>query len=445
MKKTGFIVFLFILISMSGTVFFYEKNVNNQHEDRYNREQETASSPVQQQIFLSQKELIDKVKNYYDIRPDKQYEDNLGDKNLSVRKFLDKVNQLFREGWENRGFLEIDMLTQRFIASPEISRTEKVYALWSAAANAETNFQYRYFIDSLSSLSPVELTDEIVAGYYSTDSTERKVGLLRLMGTIPGAMNPSVQTEDQIQYINDQMAKVRSVIENDIQATDNSLLFEELVYLHPNFSPDSETVSLFKKLFNSKNLVLNKEEKLDIMVDVSFGTHKMQNAFIPQLLEEISSLGSEDTEADNIHHPSGERFVALLANAPKEGISTKVIPDIKKFIEEMEPNELEIVDEPMKYGNWVKSFLKYGDKLLEDEATAMTDFIFGLDDPVRAAALVSVANEEILLKTIHDERLPSFLDGLQSALQNQNSISASGHELIREELDMLLEIPIPEK
>ena len=438
MKKIGIAIML-LLVAMGGFVLFYGKDAYNQYALQDERPGENDIKPGQYVDLLSKDEFIEQISDYYDIKLDKPKspDEQAGvSDSVSVRLFIDEVNKSIHEGWENRDFSGIDLLTQRFLSSPEVSRAEKIYVLWSIIGNTRTDFQYRYFVDALSSLSPVELADEIIDAYYSAGSTEKKIGLLRLMETFPDAANPSVQTEHQLQYVGEQMVKVRGVLEKEIQANDNELIFEESVSMYERFAPENSAVSLLQELFVREDLVLGQEEKLHVMIGLSFGTHERQNTFMPQLLREIGNFEPDGSGDDNEHHPK-DRYVALLADFKREWMSNDVVPEIREFLEKNEPGESDLIDDPMKYEYWVRTSIRYGVEQPENEAAAMTDFIFGLDDPVRMAALTSVANQEVTDEIMHDERLPSLVKELQSALQEQNNMSASKRELIMEELDRI--------
>ena len=274
MKKFSVIVVL-LLIAVGAFAFFYGKDVDNQYilQDKHLSENNIA--PGEYVKPLSKEELIEQITDYYDVRSDKPIPHNEQegvDNDVSVRLFVDEANNSIRDGWENGVFSEIDLLTQRFLSSPESSRAEKIYALWSVVSNAITDFQYRYFVDALISLSPVELADEIIDAYRSTTSITRKIGLLRLMGSFPDVANPSVQTEQQLQYVGDQMAKVRGVFEEEIRANDNELILEEIVHMYPNFAPEKAAVSLLQDLFGREDLVLGQEEKFSAMIELADST-----------------------------------------------------------------------------------------------------------------------------------------------------------------------------
>ena len=70
----------------------------------------------------------------------------------------------------------------------------------------------------------------------------------------------------------------------------------------------------------------------------------------------------------------------------------------------------------------------------------MVDFIFELNEPFRASALASVIKDEAMEEFIHDKRLQSFMEKLQSALQEQNDMTAPKRNLIREELDNIKQV-----
>ena len=317
MKKTSIVIVL-LLVAVGSFVLFYGKDVNNQYilQDKYLGE--NGIVPGQYVKFLSKDEFIQEISDYYDVRLDKPKarDEQAGvDNSVSVRLLVDEANKSIRDGWENGDFSGIDLLTQRFLSSPEASRAEKIYALWSIVGNARTDFQYRYFVDALISLSPVELADEIIDAYRSAGSITRKIGLLRLMESFPDAANSSVQTEQQLQYIGDQMAKVRGVFEEEIRANDNELILEEIVHMYPNFAPEKAAASLLQELFDREDLVLGQAEKYSAMIGLSFRTHETQNTLMPQLLREIRNLELDDGAGDdNVMSPK-DRYVALLAES----------------------------------------------------------------------------------------------------------------------------------
>ena len=157
---------------------------------------------------------------------------------------------------------------------------------------------------------------------------------------------------------------------------------------------------------------------------------------MPQLLREIDNLEQDNGGGgDNVMSPK-DRYVALLAEIKREWISNDVIPDIREFLKKNEPGESDILEDPMKYEYWVQTSIRFGIEPPVNEAAAMVDFIFELNDPFRASALLSVIKDEVLEEFIHDKRLHSFMEELQSALQEQrDNMTASKRKLIREGLD----------
>lgn len=208
----------------------------------------------------------------------------------------------------------LDVQIVKFITSKKIPRNKKISTLLSLLYKYETDeVKFLYILDSLATLKPIEITDQILAIYKPDMSNDRKVHILSLLEEATNIKNPSKQTPEQVSYINTNISKIQDFVSQQINIEQNPLIQYNILSSYTRIIPTEQKTQVLLSLLTGQYKNIPKEETGKLAASLIMDTPSVQDSMILTLLDEESQFNPAVYE----------RIIAELSD---ESINIKLTP-----------------------------------------------------------------------------------------------------------------------
>lgn len=151
---------------------------------------------------------------------------------------------------------EIDVKIHQFLFDNAIPREQKIGALWKLALDSEDNVNKQdYLIDTLDSLCPIELTDELIEYNKLCTTDNCAVKTLDLLANL--VMMPASDYEHftplELEWMNNKIRKIEGVFERSLNTASSEPIFEKTVAELPQIFGNEKATQLLDRLPEPKS------------------------------------------------------------------------------------------------------------------------------------------------------------------------------------------------
>lgn len=398
-----------------------------------------------EQRYLDAEELKMKMVDYFDINGDptveKSHNSNAGAE--SIKRQLKILKDVLKS--KTAGLAERDNAFIAFLENNNIARADKVSGLWSLAKSMGLeNADGIFTLDYLSTLHPIELSDELINQFNSVSTTGVKLRIMDVLYESLDITNPDIQNAEQLAAIEEKFDIIQDFFYDQLQSTANNDIFKESVTLYSRMaSPDDSRAVVSAAMAGEYNSgKMDAPAGMSLLTELAVSSSESQTQMLPELLDSLRS-GSLELEAKE----SVESILISAANADLEqGIFSEnefARSEIVNYLSENEPvlqAQLEPGDDFEKYYSWVsaRSKLESGPEsgVSQNPGASLANEALLQGNPIKISSIVLYSDDQVLSEIRQAAEYGNMLNTLKLALNDQ-SISGTSRTVIEEALGTL--------
>jgi len=391
--------------------------------------------------YLSATELPKKLSDFYQVEAFKEknsHTSSLKEKNDKSRlnetyQALEEIKKLLQD---EVSIIQIDKKIISLLEDNTITRNKKIDGLWDLVLSFGISSEKGiYLLDYLSTLLPIELTDELISNYYSISDINTKMKLMDVLYTSLDIANPEVQNEEQLNYIASQYLIIQDFIYEQLSNTSNNDVFTTALSLYTKVASPEQTQEVITSVLNGsygdKNI--NKEQALNLMTESALSTYESQNYTLPSI---ISSL-----ETEIVNDDVKKSFSQNIINAINAGIiSDENKEQLSYYLKNQEPELYISKDIPIEnmeeYYNWAKAITNLNSNTHTEIIQKLADKAISEDNLLKSSAIILYSDEDLIYLIRESRGYQNISNRLNIALSS-NDISNDSKIIIQDAIKVI--------
>ena len=211
--------------------------------------------------FIAVSEVLKKDKDFYNIAIPRKASTKNKKPNSATNKFLQQIEKIILGKYPNIHML--DNAIHSLLANENISRVDKINGLWLMLDDIGFKSEKsEYLLDALSTLLPIELTDQFIDTYRDVDNLNVKIKLINILTTSIGIANPRMQNTERLNFISEKIEEIQSFLKEDILHEQDPRLLSEGIHAYAEISDIEDVQELIDYLENNPNTKMLKKDEL---------------------------------------------------------------------------------------------------------------------------------------------------------------------------------------
>lgn len=383
--------------------------------------------------FVEEVEVRKQSRNFYQINTKKKKKSLVAssvkkDANTTEVYFARLRNILLSE--DSDGNL-LDKSMNDFLLNIEISRSDKIDRLWKLVKAIGMGSQKSaYLLDSLGTLLPVELTDELIDTYDDEVPSFAKIKILDMLSNNTDIANPDLQNKERLDFIAEKIRTIQSFLKDDVMREDDSGVFIAGVQAFANISEAEDIQELIEVAKQGKHKdLIEKGELANILSEAAISTGDTQAEMLPDLIDSMQVIKSEDSKQK-------EDFNTMILESLDAGVLTaQSQQELVDYLHNQEP-ELQIektvsVKEISKYYLWAKSNSK-----IEGSGIGLEKIAIEESNPLKVSSILLYADRDIIRKIKTSSNQLDIFNRLEAALED-TKLSPRAQMIIKDALKVI--------
>lgn len=288
-KGTVLPLIMIFLFSIAVSAFFYLSNGKKSIESNGNiKISDTSRSEILS--FDSAEEIRDSISDFNNPSLRGKSKASLLERIEKLRMLLEVADADF-----NKGYL-LDLEMQEFMKDKNFSRSEKVYALWDLIDYYLKKYDANvvrvdYLLDVLSTLQPIELTDnliDIITGQRFPVSISNKLleiltDSYKMMYTDMSKLNPASKS-----LINQSGDKIKILFNQILNSPYDKELFKQVLLLYPRIASANDYQIIDSALQQHQD-ILSTQDAVALRIDFAMMDQNIMEANLSPLLNSINA------------------------------------------------------------------------------------------------------------------------------------------------------------
>jgi len=426
-NKTNKLISIIALIAVSMLLVLFLIN-NNEDIDLQPLHNES--------IYVSTEDLKKTLDDFYEVEP--QVVSILLDSNKtkSLKKItkLNTIDTLMKQFTGESSFSDLDKAMVAFLKDNTISRIDKINGLWMMVEKFDISTNKGlYVLDSLATLLPIELTENLIAVYNEQTDLKVKAKVMEILSSSLNIANPEVQDEERLNFIISKYKEVESFFhEETMNSIDGKVSMDALGY-YVKIVPPEDAFEIFESLKNGelKAKNLNKGKLLSLMTETALSTDESQKSLFSEILDSAkdSTLDKKEKSAFN---------QTLIEALNYDVLTEESREKVKSYIDEIEPSfasEVIKIDVSENYYAWVNAKAKVegveSNKYLES-------LVLESEDSLKISSILLYSDNNLIQNLKENEGNEQVLEQLNASLES-NSVDEESKYLIKDALLRLTE------
>jgi len=426
-NKTNKLISIIALIAVSMLLVLFLIN-NNEDIDLQPLHNES--------IYVSTEDLKKTLDDFYEVEP--QVVSILLDSNKtkSLKKItkLNTIDTLMKQFTGESSFSDLDKAMVAFLKDNTISRIDKINGLWMMVEKFDISTNKGlYVLDSLATLLPIELTENLIAVYNEQTDLKVKAKVMEILSSSLNIANPEVQDEERLNFIISKYKEVESFFhEETMNSIDGKVSMDALGY-YVKIVPPEDAFEIFESLKNGelKAKNLNKGKLLSLMTETALSTDESQKSLFSEILDSAkdSTLDKKEKSAFN---------QTLIEALNYDVLTEESREKVKSYIDEIEPSfasEVIKIDASENYYAWVNAKAKVegveSNKYLES-------LVLESEDSLKISSILLYSDNNLIQNLKENEGNEQVLEQLNASLES-NSVDEESKYLIKDALLRLTE------
>lgn len=398
-KPVVIIIFISILAVISCYKLFTHTNTDEHrtytHSDKKNKATKNLANKPDKSIFRNKEALKVEIK-----------------KTEIENKIISSL--------EENNIDNFDSFFSSLLNNNALNRQERIKLLWNIARKAKSDYLFGYTLDTLSNLSPIELTPEIIK-LYNDSPKQRKIKLLYLLGDSLLLDSIDNYSKKQLDELGKKFYEGTNFLKNELYQTNDQELFDSLFTNYSKVANPKDVINAINQLFTStRDTKISQQALNNNVLTLIFEDKDLQNNLLPQLI------------AENQKNSSFNNTLSVLAS---ELDSDDLIPSAKNMLIErisnnlksLSTDELKLNDKQNALVSNLEAIakLEHEDKGISIERfevdLAINFFFLNSPRPMALATSIVLSDNNALkeYQIRKDEILPFLQDRLTKSISNE--------------------------
>lgn len=420
MSKRIYVVLAFVTIVT--WIFLGEKRTV------YESTKDKHSSSLERTVFVKTSNIAKSDKHFHKISLDKTQKSL--EKHHATKKYMIKIKKLLM--MKRGDITTLDQVMHAFLMDKKIVRIEKINSLWGILKEigfeSEQSF---YILDSLATLLPIELTQDLIDVYNDSKNRRTKTKLITMLAENTNILNPDKQDKQRLEFITDKIEEVQLFLKENISKESDPQILEEALYAYADISDAEDILALTTSLKNTNNSKALPSGVIDsILTEVSVSTPEAQKEILPKVLENIKNAGMADPKQK-------EHFTQMMLDAISSGvISEDAQEELGNYLKKEEPKipmGKTTTETLSKYYTWAEGVSK-----LKNNDMSLKKIVLESDNPLKISSIVIYADEQTMQKIKADAEIATTYAKLETALRDSR-FNRESKENIKCAMDRLKE------
>lgn len=349
----------------------------------------------------------------------------------SMLKYVNKIKKFLDMKTVDMG--KLDKTMHAFLMDKEIARIDKIQTIWNMLD--EIGFeseQSKYLLDSLSTLLPIELTQELINVYGDIKDPSVKIRFVDMLADNIGILNPEIQDKERLDFITNKIQDIRQFLKEDVLNEKDSQIAETGLYAYANISDEEDVQELIATLKSKEDKgAISKEVFTDVLTETAMSTSESQEEMLPALLENI-----KNTEA--MSPQEKERFTEKMLDGLAAGVlSQNAQQELSTYMKEQEPrlnvSKATTTQSISKYYTWAEGVSK-----IKENRVTLENIALESDNPLKVSSILLYADDTTIQKIKENPNVESMQAKLEAKLEDDN-IAQETKTIIKDAMGRLSE------
>ena len=311
---------------------------------------------------------------------------------------------------------ELDEAMNALLMDNNITRNDKIYGLWDILTEVGLKSpKSEYLLDSLSTLMPIELTDELIGIYGDLEDNNIKAKLIRMIADNLNIANPEKQSKAELDFIIQKSMDIQSFLKEHILSEQDGKMFSEFLDSYAQISDERDTQDMLANLReNSDSLPINQADLAHILAQTSISTKQAQREILPTMLEDMQNASPDQQEQKK------EFDKAILEGIDAGVLDAQSQDTVAQYLKNQEPpltpqDKNLNTDDLSDYYQWAKVNAK-----IKSNETTLAQMVSQSDNPLKVSAILLYANEDDITNIKSKQNTQEIYQKLQTSLENNN-------------------------
>lgn len=387
-----------------------------------------------EQKSIASSEIAKSDKNFYQISTKKNmHKDRSSKQNKksnATKEHLYSIKKIIDMKYAD--IAKLDKLMIAFLMDTNISRIEKIDGIWSMLNEIGFSSQKsEYLLDTLATLHPIELTDELMTVYTEQANHNIKMKIIAMLSSNMDIANPEVQDEEKLDFIVEKIEDTQSFLKEKILTKENNKeLLSEALHAYADISNAEDIQELLTSLKDEEgNTPLNRIEVSNILTEAAIATIEAQEEILPSLLETMSKEATVNLQQK-------KAFNEMIMDSLNAGVlATESQKELDNYLKEQEPTltlkQKSSTDTILKYYTWAKASAKIPNNQMSLETIVLEN-----DNPLKVSSVLLYADDAIIQNIQSNPKTEITYAKLESALDD-DKISKENKIIIKDALSRL--------
>ena len=329
---------------------------------------------------------------------------------------------------ERIDILQLDKIMSDLLTS-DISRKDKIEGIWDILNEIGfTSEKSQYLLDSLATLLPIELTDELIDVYNNLDNSNIKIKIIDILAKNIDIANPNLE-EDKLKFIIKKIGNIESFLEKNILVEQDKSILINALTAYSNIADSEDTQELISQIKEREDIDLFKEEEfLTILTQTAISTEEAQEEMLPTIIEKMSDPTINPKERESFNQIILD---TINANALSESSKRELAPYLKAQEPKLETDKRVSTDTISKYYLWAEANSK-----IEENSINLEKIVMESQNPIKISSILLYADEKDIQKIKKNQNIGEVYSRLKLALA-ESKINDENKIIIKDAISIL--------
>ena len=324
--------------------------------------------------------------------------------------------------------LELDKIMNDLLTS-DISRQDKIEGIWGILNEIGfTSEKSQYLLDSLATLLPIELTDELIELYSTLDNSNIKLKIIDILAKSVDIANPKLE-ESRLNFIIKKIGNIELFLEKSILVETDKDIRINALSAYSNIADIEDTQALISQIEESGDRdLLNEREFVTILTQTAISTEETQEEMLPSIVEKMSDPTVDSQERERFNQTILD---TINANALTESSKSELATYLKAQEPKLETDRVVSTDTISKYYSWAEANSK-----IEENHISLEKIVIESKNPIKVSSILLYADKQSIQKIKANPHIGDTYSRLNLALKDKK-IKRENQTIIKDAMSIL--------
>ena len=391
-----------------------------------NQSDRKSDNSLLEQNFKKPSELSEKKRELSIEKSDPRALNLKKSKKESESIYLNRLKNIL--AMEPIDILELDKIMNDLLTS-DISRQDKIEGIWGILNEIGfTSEKSQYLLDSLATLLPIELTDELIELYSTLDNSNIKLKIIDILAKSVDIANPKLE-ESRLNFIIKKIGNIELFLEKSILVETNKDIRINALSAYSNIADIEDTQALISQIEESGDRdLLNEREFVPILTQTAISTEETQEEMLPSIVEKMSDPTVDSQERERFNQTILD---TINANALTESSKSELATYLKAQEPKLKTDRVLSTDTISKYYSWAEANSK-----IEENHISLEKIVIESKNPIKVSSILLYADKQSIQKIKANPHIGDTYSRLNLALKDKK-IKHENQTIIKDAMSIL--------